>query len=179
MKRFGFALILFFGAVIEVFPQDKLFTVEDVVGGYRLAPSNLRQLNWIPNSDIFAWSDGTGEKSVLLYSSSKSSKIDTLLKLTELNSSFSEQNEKTVNSFQSLDWNTTDEFDIWNGTKYFSYNIKYKKLTKLNSVNDKASNRTVAPNQKYIAYTIENNLFASVKDTQSVQITFDKDINIV
>ena len=118
MKRFGFALILFFGAVIEVFPQDKLFTVEDVVGGYRLAPSNLRQLNWIPNSDIFAWSDGTGEKSVLLYSSSKSS-------LTDLPHIFDNQN--SLPSRSSTSQQSVATCSSWRSSKtgYLKYHITY------------------------------------------------------
>lgn len=180
MKRIGLILIVSFISTFQIIPQEKLLTIEDVVlGGFRLAPKNMRQLNWIPDTDNFVWSDGMAEKSVLLYSSVKDSKIDTLIKLSELNSLFSKQNEKPLNSFPSLTWTSANEFCLWNNTKYFSYNIKYKKLSKLNIIKDDTANRTVSPNQKYVAFTVENNLFVSLSDGESKQITTDTDLNIV
>ncbi len=180
MKRFSSLLFLLLVTATQLFSQDKLFTVDDVIlNGFRLAPSNLRQLSWIPNSNNFVWTDGTGDKSVMLFSSIKNSGVDTLIKLSDLNLFFTKQNEKPLNSFPLLNWASADEFNFWSGAKYYSYNTKYKKLSKINSVTDDSGNRTVSPNQKYVAYTLENNLFVSLGDDKKVHITSDKDINIL
>jgi len=180
MKRFRFTLLLLFIFISQAFPQEKLFTVEDVVlNGFRLSPQNLRQLNWVPNSDNFTWVDGVNTKSALLLSSPKNSKIDTLIRISDLNSLLTKQNEKPINAFPSVSWISSDEFNFWNGKTYYSFNTKYKKLSKINSVKDDAENLNVSPNKKFVAFTDQNNLFLNLNEEKNIQITFDKDSNIV
>ncbi|MHB8929612.1 MAG: S9 family peptidase [Melioribacteraceae bacterium] len=180
MNRFRFTLLLLFIFVSQAFTQEKLFTVEDVVlNGFRLSPQNLRQLNWIPNSDNFVWVDGVNTKSALLLSSPKNSKIDTLIRTSDLNSLLNTQDEKPINSFPSVSWTSSDEFNFWNGKTYYSFNTKYKKLSKINSIKGDAENLNVSPNKKFVAYTNQNNLFLNLNEEKNIQITFDKDSNIV
>ena len=180
MKRFRFTLLLLFIFISQAFTQEKLFTVEDVVlNGFRLSPQNLRQLNWIPNSDKFAWVDGVNTKSALLLSSPQNSKIDTLIRTGDLNSLLTTQNEKPINAFPSVSWTSSDEFNFWSGKTYYSFNTKYKKLSKINSVKGDAENLNVSPNKKFVAYTDQNNLFLNLNEEKKIQITFDKDSNIV
>ncbi|MCX6173818.1 MAG: S9 family peptidase [Ignavibacteriales bacterium] len=173
--------VLLFVISTQIIPQEKLFTVEDVVQGSfnRSALSGMRQLNWIPNTDNYVWTDGTDDKSVLLVSTPKSAKADTLLKLAELNSFFTKQNEKPLLSMPSVIWSSANEFYFRSGLKYYSFNLKFKKLTNVNSVADGAADQTLSPNKKLVAYTKRNNLFLSLGDTQIIQITADKDTNIV
>ncbi len=181
MKRIKFFIPLLLILTTQVFTQNKLFTLEDVVlNAYpKLVPANLRQLNWLPNTDKFVWVDGTGNKSSILISSVKKNEIDTLLKLNELNTFLTKNNEKALNSLPVIEWSSADEFNFWNGTQYFSFNNKYKKLTKVNYIPDDAERQTLSPDKKYIAYTINNNLFFTSDGKNNVQITFDKDANIV
>ncbi len=180
MNRFRFTLLLLFIFVSQAFTQEKLFTVEDVVlNGFRLSPQNLRQLNWIPKSDNFVWVDGVNTKSALLLSSPKNSKIDTLIRTSDLNSLLNTQDEKPINSFPSVSWTSSDEFNFWNGKTYYSFNTKYKKLSKINSIKGDAENLNVSPNKKFVAYTNQNNLFLNLNEEKNIQITFDKDSNIV
>lgn len=174
-------VVLLFVISTQIIPQEKFFTVEDVVQGSfsRMGVSGMRQLNWIPNTDNFVWTDGIEEKSILLISSPKSAKTDTLLKLSELNSFFTKQNEKPLLSMPLVNWSSSDEFYFWSGLKYYSFNFKFKKLTRVNSVADGAANQTLSPNKKLVAYTKDNNLFLCLGNTQIIQITADKDTNIV
>ncbi len=175
IKNFFVLAILF---VVSVSAQQKLFTVEDVVmGGGRMSGQTFRQLSWIPTTDSYAWTEGNGEKTVLLSSLPKSTQIDTMLKLTDLNAKLKEMNEKPINAFATT-WISSEEFTFWNGTQLFAYNVKYKKLTKNNSLVDGSENRTIAPNNKLVAYTIKNNLYVSI-DGKQTQITSNMDENIV
>lgn len=171
---FVLALLL----VVPVSAQQKLFTVEDVVmGGGRMGGQAYRQLSWIPSTDSYSWTEGNGEKAILLSSQPKSAKTDTLLKLIDLNAKLKEMNEKPINAFMPS-WISGEEFTFWNGTQLFAYNVKYKKLAKNNSLVDGTENRTIAPNNKLVAYTIKNNLYVSI-DGKQTQITSDVDSNIV
>ncbi|PKL82996.1 MAG: S9 family peptidase [Ignavibacteriae bacterium HGW-Ignavibacteriae-3] len=179
MKNIRFLLLILFIYTSQIISQDKLLTVEDVVSGFRLAPSNLRQLNFIPNTNSFAWIDGAGEKSALLASSEKSPKVDTLFKVAELNSFIVKQGEKSFNSFPAISWTSADEYNFWSGLNYYSFNLKYKKLLKLNSIPENAQNIEISPNSKFIAYTIDNNLYVSLSEKKNVQITADKNTDII
>lgn len=163
---------------ISLSAQQKLFTVEDVVmGGSRMQQQQFRQLSWIPTTDSYSWLEGSGDKLVMLSSAPKATKIDTLLKLTDLNTKLKEANEKALSNLMPT-WISSEEITFWNGTQFYSYNVKFKKLSKNNSLADKTENRSLAPNNKYIAYTIKNNLFVSI-DGKQTEITSDKDSNIV
>jgi len=171
-------LLLTLLLTISLSAQQKLFTVEDVVmSGGRMQQQALRQLSWIPSSDTYSCIEGSGDKLVLLSSTPKVTKIDTLLKLSDLNTKLKETNEKTLTSLVPT-WINGEEITFWNGTQFYSYNVKYKKLNKNNSLSDKTENRTIAPNNKYVAYTIKNNLLVSI-DGKQAEITSDKDSNIV
>ncbi|MFA7228345.1 MAG: hypothetical protein WC061_04860, partial [Melioribacteraceae bacterium] len=172
MKKLNYFYLILILCLSNLSAQEKLFTVEDVIlNGFRLAPENLRQLNFIPNTNNFVWSAGMGEKSALLSSSPKNTGIDTLVKLTDLNSAIVKLNEKPLNSFPQINWKSSDEFYFWNNAAYYSYNTKFKNAAKVNSVNEKAVNRVVSPDKKLIAYTLDNNLFVSLGDNKTAQIT--------
>jgi dipeptidyl-peptidase 4 len=181
MKCIRIFIPLFLILTLQVLSQNKLFTVEDVVlNSYpKLTPANLRQLNWLPNTDKFVWVDGNGNKSAILISSVKKTEIDTLLKLNELNTFLSKNSDKPLNSLPVITWSSADEFNFWNGKQYYSFNYKYKKLTKINSIPDDAEEQTLSPDKKYIAYTIKNNLYFTSDGKNNVQISYDKDTNIV
>lgn len=90
MKRFKLLLVLFFILIAsQILPQEKLFTAEDVIlSGQRLSPQNLQQLSWSPNTSSLAWS---GKKPLSLFFT-----INTSIKLSDLNTLFSAQNEKSL-----------------------------------------------------------------------------------
>lgn len=181
MKRSKLFFILLFILQSQIIPQEKLLAVEDIVlNAYsKLMPANLRLLNWIPGSNNFVWVDGLGDKAALLFSSAEDSKVDTLLKLSDINSYITKENERPLASFPIISWTSPDEFNFWSGTIYYSFNYKLKRLSKTNSIADEAEKQSVAPNKKFIAYTKQNNLYFSLSEREKVQITFDKDTNIV
>jgi len=176
MKRYFLLSFLFIVSLISA--QQKLFTVEDVVMGVSRTPQPFRQLNWIPETEKYSWIDGNGEKTCLLSSSIKSSQVDTIMKLKDINLKLKEMNEKPMN-FISVNWISKNEFSFWNGNTLFVFNTLEKKLSKVNSLSDEASEKFIAPNNKFVAFTKGNNLFFTKEIGKEIQITFDQDTNIV
>jgi len=174
-------LILILFISIQIFAQEKLLTVEDVViNAYtKLSVQNLQQLSWLPSSDSYVYVDKSGNSSSILKFGIKSQNADSLLTLDELNSHLEKMNFKKLNSFTQLNWQTQTSFYFWNGNIRLLYDIKYKNLTKLNSVDEEADNKTISPNSKYAAYTKSNNLFVNLDNAKTDQISFDTDTNIV
>ncbi|MCX7875387.1 MAG: DPP IV N-terminal domain-containing protein [Melioribacteraceae bacterium] len=160
-----------------IFPQNKLFTVEDVIYGTSRRAQPFRQINWLPNSDNYAWIEGTGENQLLLSSKVNSSKIDTLTTIKKINAKLKSIDKPLTNL--NYNWTSQSELTFWNNNIFYTYNLKSESLSKTNSVNENATERFVAPNNKFIAYTIDNNLLYSKEDGKELQITFDKDTNVV
>lgn len=180
MKTLRHLFSLLIIAFISISAQEKLLTVEDaIMGAFRYAPSNVRMLNWIPETDNYVFAEGNGEQSVLLVASVKSNKKDTLLTIKELNSKLEAESQKKLNNFPQLKWLNSSTIQFWNTGILFTYDIKLKKLSRINSLPESAENQILAPNNKYIAYTIANNLFVNLDETKKIQITNDLDSNIV
>ncbi|MEJ5350205.1 MAG: S9 family peptidase [Melioribacteraceae bacterium] len=179
MRKISFLFLLSILWVSFSFPQNKLLTVEDVVlNSYtKLSPANLKQINWIPQTNNYVYLDNT--KNALLKFSIKSDKPDTILTLAKLNELLKKENLSEINYFPSIKWIDNVTFNFWIDNKFFIYNLETKNLTLVNEIDDKAENKTVAPNSKYVAYTIANNLFVNLESSKTIQITFEKDTNIV
>ncbi|MDH7604796.1 MAG: S9 family peptidase [Melioribacter sp.] len=180
MSKISFLFLISFIWVSFSFPQDNLLTVEDVViNSYtKLSPANLKLLNWIPKTNSYVYLD-TRTNTNLLKCSIKSDKLDTILTLNELNKLLQSQNLTEINSFPLIHWIDNVSFNFWIDNKLLLYNLKTKKLALVNSIDDNAENKTIAPNSKYVAYTKANNLFVNLDPSKIIQITFEKDTNIV
>jgi len=180
MKKISFLFLLSFIWVSFSFPQDKLLTVEDVVlNSYtKLSPANLKQLNWVPKTNSYVYLDNQ-TNTILLKYSIKSDKPDTILTLAELNKLLQSQNFSETKYFPVIYWIDNVSFNFWIENKLLNYNLETKKLALVNSIDDNAENKTVAPNSKYVAYTKANNLFVNLESSKIIQITFEKDTNIV
>lgn len=179
MRKISFLFLLSFVWVSFSFPQNKLLTIEDIVlNSYtKLSPANLKQINWIPQTNNYVYVDNTNN--ALLKFSIKSDKPDTILTLAKLNEQLKRENLSEINYFPLIKWIDNVSFNFWIDNKLFIYNLETKNLTLINTVDDKADNKTVAPNSKYVAYTIDNNLFVNLESSKTIQITFEKDTNIV
>lgn len=160
MKTFKYYLLLLLLFIINLNAQDKLLTVDDVIlNSFRYSPVNLRQLSWVPDTDNYVYSEGNGEQSVLVMFSAKSSKKDTVLTIKELNGKLEAVNQKKLSNLPAIKWLSSSTMQFWNSGNLFTYENKFKKLNKINTLPEKAENQAVAPNNKFVAYTIANNLF--------------------
>jgi dipeptidyl-peptidase-4 len=181
MKTLRQTFFISFILILNITAQDKLLTVEDAILGSftKFAPATIRQLSWLPETDNYVYVEGSGEASALFKSSIKSSKKDTLVTLKGLNTKLEIENHKKMVNFPAIKWESSVSFLFWNTGKWFSYNIKSGQLNKINSIPDNAENQATSPNNKFVAYTIGNNLFLNLDDEKRIQISNDIDTNIV
>ncbi len=176
--KYFFFLLLF---TVSVYPQKKNFTIKDVVYNsyYNLAPERLKQLKWIPDSDnlsqVISDSNGIYLASIDLDNQNKKS----LIKLKKINNQIS--NAKLGNelkSFPMYNWTSQNTFTFWQDTNLISVDLKTKKLKIVNTVPANAENQSVAPNNKYVAFTDGNNLSVSICKSIA-KITNEKNKGIV
>lgn len=180
MKSLKYYSLLFFLFVFNLNAQDKLLTVDDVIlNSFRYSPVNLRQLSWVPGTDNYAYSEGNGEQAVLVIVSAKSGKKDTLLSIKELNGKLEAENQKKLNNLPAIKWLSSSTIQFWNSGNLFTYDTKFKKINKINTLPEQAENQAVAPNNKFVAYTMANNLFVNLDESKKIQITSETDSNIV
>ncbi len=180
MKRHSFLVVILFLVSSLTIAQTKLFTVEEIFGSRgKFSVNNLRQLNWVPDTDQYVWVDGQGENAALLGEFAKKNIVDTLLTLKSLNTILSTSGFTALKNFPMMNWVSSTEFLYWNGAEYFKLNTKFKKAEAINKIPDYAEEREIAPNNKSIAYTVANNLFVSLEHNKQIQISFDKDSNVV
>lgn len=180
MKSFKYYSLLFFLFVLNLNAQDRLLTVDDVIlNSFRYSPVNLRQLSWVPDTDNYVYSEGNGDQSVLVIVSAKSDKKDTLLSIKELNGKLEAENQKKLNALGQIKWLSSSTIQFWNSGNLFTYDTKFKKINKINTLSEKAENQAVAPNNKFVAYTIANNLFVNLDESKKIAITTETDSNIV
>jgi len=172
-KMFALLVIL----TTSVLGQNKHFTMEDVVlNSYsKLAPERLSQLSWIPDSENISYVQDT----ILIAVNTKNSEKKTLLKLEELNSALSAINGGELKRFPRINWLDDETISFWNDTNYFHFDVQDIVIDNVNNVPGSAASRRVAQNNKFIAYTIDNNLFVSFKKNDHKQITNQADNGIV
>lgn len=153
--------------------QSQNFTIEDVVlNSYsKLAPDNLRQLNWIDNTDLFYYY--SEDQDGLVIRSATNLEESNIVKLELLNSHLSSSNFGQLKRFPSITWISRDSFRFWNGDSLFNFDVKSKVLELLNSKPNNAENLEFAGDNKTILYTIGQNLFIGYNSDEHFQITAD------
>ncbi|MFZ1291666.1 MAG: DPP IV N-terminal domain-containing protein [Melioribacteraceae bacterium] len=171
-------LILIF-IFCSLFAQKKNLTIEDVVfNSYtKLAPKTLKQLEWIPNSNNVSYVDGD---SVLVeFNTTNKSEIN-LIDLSQIKTIFNNSIlGNQFSKFPNIKWIDQNTFTFWKNNYLVSVDVKNKSHKILNKISDYAKNIEIAPNNIFTAFTIENNLFASLDSSNSIQITNEENKEIV
>ena len=164
-----------------IFPQNKLFTMDDVVfNSYsKLAPKTNRTLQWLPNTNEYSFKKSGDKQNFLLKSSTVSSAEDTVYTLARLNSILQNNGFEKLNKFPKSKWVSSTSFRFSNNGSVFQFNYKSNKLIFTNKIKDDAKNIAFAPNNVFAAYTIDNNLYASFNPLESVAITDDNNAGII
>lgn len=181
MKKFNFLFVFIILSQI-LFAQDKLFSVEDVVfNSYtKLAPENIRGIAWIPGTDSYSFTKNEGETFSLAKSFVNSDKEETIVSLKDIAIALSSVEAEAPRAFPRFTWLNENEFYFWVGSKLVKFNISENKAEILNSIPENSANTELAPNNKFCAYTIDNNLyFRKSNDSAEIQITSETDPGIV
>ena len=164
MKTAKFYFI-FFLITVSVLPQNKNFTIEDVVQNsyFTLAPQRLKQLQWVPETNKVSQIFSDSTTTYLAAKDVRKNNSKRLISLAEINSQITTAGYgDELKRFPFYTWTSKNTFTFWKDTNLISVNTKTKNLKHINTVPSKAKNKSIAPNNKYVAFTDENNLSVAI-----------------
>ena len=120
------ALFIFTG----LYAQEKLFTMEDVVfNSYSsLAPSYVRGLQFIPNSESYSFIKKDGKNQLLVKSEIEGNNENTIVSLSDISESMKDVDGGYLNRFTRYNWESTNSFPFWKNSEYFRFNTDTKKI---------------------------------------------------
>lgn len=168
------AVFLLAGSLTSV-AQQKLLTPKDAIYmNPDVYPASVSQLQWIGQTNYYAYA-----KKNTIYKVSANGGTETLLlNLDMLNKELVAANYDSISRLPRIKFFSDNQIQFNNNSNYFYYNIDNHKLQWINAIPDSAANIDFENSTRFVAYTIDNNLFISVDGT-SKQITFDDNKGIV
>jgi dipeptidyl-peptidase 4 len=175
MKKLFIIIVLF--TCNSFWAQKKLLSIEDVVlNSYsKLVPKNLKQLNWIPNNDNVTYIDNDS----VLVMRSMNNIISGIIDMNELNNLISSTHIKQLSKFPEINWYDKTSFTFWINNYLALVDVENISIEIINKVFDNAENIETASNNVYTAFTIDNNLFASLDSSNIIQVTNESNSGIV
>lgn len=174
MKRILVISLLSFIFFNYSLAQDKLLSLDELMMNRKLYPENLLQLQWIPGSDNFTYV----VNNALVQGNAIKPTTDTILRITDINSSIKAFVTENMKRFPSITWLKNDVFMFTYKSQLFTYNFSNKKMASVNKYDENTDNQDIEPNSYAIAYTKENNLFVAIKGNE-LAVTDDAEKNIV
>ncbi len=176
------ATIIFILILVNLlFAQKKNFTIEDVVlNSYTtLAPEQLKQFKWIPDSDSYSFVKTEDTVTNLVVASVHSSQLQTVVSLEKLNKALTRDGMRIISYFPRYSWLNKNIIYFTNDENLIYYFVNKDSVSIVNRAAQKSSNIDLAPNKRYMAFTVDNNLFVSLDTNTIKQITFDDNPDIV
>ncbi len=182
MKKIFILLFNFLLSAQFAFTQTKTISIEDAVlrGRTTFAPKKLPQLMWVKDCHDVSFIDIRDSIEILVRQTAGASVKKDILSIRDLNSQLKELGKDTVAKFAAIKWLNPQAF-TFNQKKYLlQYDIFSKKLIVKDSVllPDGAENMDASPNEDYIAYTENLNLFL-YHNHQTVQLSNDGTRDVV
>ena len=169
VKRLSLVFVLVFSSIGLLIAQNKQLTIKDaVVGQYtNLYPEYIPRLRWVPKTDNYTFV----KQSQLMISGIKTKKDKPYLTTDNLQKIFSDT--ASLSYFPNYKWIDANTMRINYRDKIGLINVKQKKLITLLSPPKEGEHIFVAPDNKMVAYTKENNLFFIDSKNKETQITND------
>ena len=158
------------------YSQEKQLTLEQaVVGRWReLAPENIQQLKWIPETHRFSFL----ENNQLMEDHAREKQQKSILSLKQLNQILPDSVD-AMNQFPRFSWVGPQEVFFQHAQHGFLVNPYQNQLIESMRVKKAAANTDYCHSNHHVAYTMDNNLFIQSFSGDAVQITHDKDPGIV
>lgn len=171
MKRTLFFLLAFFQVTIAL-AQSKQLVPEEIMSNRKLYPASLNNIQWMGSSESFTWQDANS----VIKGSARNSQTDTILKLDNLNNLLKASGKTALRRIPFISWIDDKIMAFTTGTEF--YTLSGGILNISHTLPVEAQNQDMSVNRKFVAYTIDNNLFISDGENQSA-VTSDKDKWIV
>lgn len=135
----------------------------------------LTNLQWLPSGKSYSW---IAAGQALVSQTPEKTEPDTLLKLDELNKTFTILSIKQNKRFPYVNWQTDTTFIITAENKILSYNLTSRKANLVNAIPENAENIDREETTNRIAFTRKNNLFI-VDNKREIPITQEPNEAIV
>ncbi len=169
----GMIIVLVFSTI--VFGQQKMLTMKEaILGSYKnLKVANLKQLQWIADSDQFCYVDSLNGQYGLIRGGAADSNEEMWLSLDSLNSRLQAAAQDTVRKFPRIQWLDRHSFLFFNNKKLFLYDLDQQRVWLKNGVPEKAENIDLQKQTLRLAFTSGQNLYISTGVDKIVQVTHD------
>ncbi len=176
LVSFAFVCIALMSSTVSA--QKNMLTMEDAVLGLRggkLMPDNLKQLQWIPESNIYAYAEDDKIITVNATNQNKS----TLFTLANLNENLGE--DEKLKALPTIHWLSTISFMFKTKQTYYKAALQGSNilLQKFAEIPPTAANITLHKPSLQIAYTIDNNLYVVNSSMHISIITTDPSPTII
>ena len=176
MKNVAYlCLFILLTGTLNAQAQKKELTLKDaVLGQFRtFGPDRLYGFQWIPGTS--SYSHFSKNYQTLYLSSVKDKSDKEILTVQALNTALGSE----LSSFFGLEWDSSTEFSINDGTNFYSYNIKTGQGKKIHGLDEKAENATLHKSTGSVAFTKGNNLYVNTGSGLKLIVTDNEDKNIV
>ena len=176
MNKKLFLSIFLFVLASSVFAQNKQLTIEDAIGnvGFDLAPQDLDQIQWKGNSNDYVFVE---DWAVIKQGNINNDDIVTLCSLDDVNETF--QTANNIKYFYDIHWLNDDAFYQIFSNHVYVYDVNQKKILEDYLLPSAAENIFYNADNKYVVYTVANNIELMKSDGTIVKITDETDPGIV
>ncbi|HEX3074194.1 MAG TPA: DPP IV N-terminal domain-containing protein [Ignavibacteriales bacterium] len=158
-------LAVFFVIILQsaLFPQNKLFTVEDVIlkSPGALAPEKPAQIGWLNASDIL-YMENEGDNSVSVLNAASGEK-SVLFDLNDLNGAAEKINLPAFKKLPKAAFVDENQYVFWDKTALTSYNYKTKSISNIYTLDSSAENIDFNDKKFASAFNVKNNLYIALK----------------
>lgn len=159
----------------SVVAQDKVFTANDAIYMNRsLYPASISQLQWMKNTDNYAYAKDNG-----IYKVGAKSGTETLLfDVDMLNKALNIGGHDSLTRLPRISFRNTNTCMFTSNKNYYEYSWESETVSKINSLPEEAENVDFDEDARFLAFTIDNNVYISV-DGKQIQVTNDTNSEVV
>jgi dipeptidyl-peptidase 4 len=166
MKKLTTVLFLFISVGLSAQSLKEISLEDAIMGPYKfLAPERLGYFAWIPETDNFLMAGKDAESNTLFKAEAPLFGNKRLITLSEINQAIKNDDDDTLSSLYAIKPIGENTAFLTTQTKAYLYNFETKKAEKVMDLDPSGKNQTYAPNNKLVAYTIENNLYLNGNST--------------
>ncbi|MFT4062843.1 MAG: DPP IV N-terminal domain-containing protein [Edaphocola sp.] len=160
------------------FAWPQQYTMEEATLGLRgkLAPQNLQQLNWLPGQDAFTYTAGANNE-YLIRTQVPKMLTDTLLRVDDLNT----QSKNSLKKIPTLNWINDSSVAFGQNNDWYLGSLAHGKwqVKQWAHLPENAENVSLHKGGKYLAYTVDNNLWLCDKRGNLTAISHETNKDIV
>jgi len=156
--------------------QNKQMSLEDaILGRYSyLRPESMNGLSW-KTDDVFSFIDND----TLWAETAKNGKRSAVISLGELNAEMKQKNSSGFSRFPGYSWIGGNMLLARHSNKFIVFNTETKKIALQIELPEKAENAEFCLEGKFVAFTVDDDLFVTFEDGKTLQITEDGGNGIV